>query len=136
MNTAKINYVAVGIFISVALVGMIVSMALLTGRTGSTDPYYSVYTNVTGVKFGTQVLYEGYPIGQVEDVVPIVQDGAMRFRVNYEVTEGWQIPDDSVARIGASGLLHDFTSRSIQCSMVISFHSYSNLFSFHYNCPL
>ena len=99
MNTAKINYVAVGIFISVALVGMIVSMALLTGRTGSTDPYYSVYTNVTGVKFGTQVLYEGYPIGQVEDVVPIVQDGAMRFRVNYEVTEGWQIPDDSVARM-------------------------------------
>ena len=109
MNTAKINYVAVGIFITVAFVGMIVSMALLTGRTGSTDPYHSVYTNVTGVKFGTQVLYEGYPIGQVEEVVPIVQDGAMRFRVDYEVQEGWQIPDDSVARIGASGLLSAIT---------------------------
>ena len=109
MNTAKINYVAVGVFITIAFVGMIISMALLTGRTGSTDPYHSVYTNVTGVKFGTQVLYEGYPIGQVEDVVPIVQDGAMRFRVDYEVVENWQIPDDSVARIGASGLLSAIT---------------------------
>ena len=109
MNTAKINYVAVGIFITVAFIGAIVSMALLTGRTGSTDPYHSVYTNVTGVKFGTQVLYEGYPIGQVETVTPVAENGAMRFRVDYEVTEGWQIPDDSVARIGASGLLSAIT---------------------------
>lgn len=109
MNTAKINYVAVGLFITAALVGTIVSMALLTGRTGSTDDYYAVYKNVTGVKFGTQVLYEGYPIGQVEDVTPVAEGGAMKFRVDYEVIEGWQIPDDSIARIGASGLLSAIT---------------------------
>lgn len=109
MNTAKINYVAVGAFVAVALVGFVVSMAMLSGRTGSTDPYHSVYKNVTGVKFGTQVLYEGYPIGQVEEVTPIAEGGAMRFRIDYEVTEGWQIPDDSIARIGASGLLSAIT---------------------------
>lgn len=109
MNTAKINYVAVGIFISAAVVGMIVSMALLTGRTGATDAYHAVYKNVTGVKFGTQVLYEGYPIGQVETVTPVPDGGSMMFRVDFEVTKGWQIPDDSMARIGASGLLSAIT---------------------------
>ena len=105
MNTPKMNYVAVGAFVVAALVGVIIAVATLTGRTGATDKYFSVYNNVTGVKFGTQVFYEGYPVGQVEEVIPVVEGGAMKFRVNFEVTEGWQIPSDSVARIGSSGLL-------------------------------
>ncbi|OEJ67156.1 MlaD family protein [Magnetovibrio blakemorei] len=105
MNTARINYVAVGAFVILTLVGVVVSIAMLTGRTGATDAYYSVYKNVTGVKFGTQVFYEGYPIGQVEKVTPIADGGAMSFRVDYEVSQGWQIPDNSIARIGAAGLL-------------------------------
>lgn len=109
MNTARINYVAVGAFVAAMLVCGMIAIALLTGRTGATDSYYSVYKNVTGVKFGTQVLYEGYPIGQVERVTPVAKDGAMLFQVDYVVKEGWQIPDDSVARIGASGLLSAIT---------------------------
>ena len=109
MNTARINYVAVGAFVAAALVGATVAIAMLTGRTGATDEYYSVYSNVTGVKFGTVVLYEGYPIGQVEDVLPVAKGGAMLFQVNYAVKEGWKIPDDSVARIGAAGLLSAIT---------------------------
>lgn len=105
MNTARINYVAVGAFVILAIVGIVVSIAMLTGRTGATDAYFSVYKNVTGVKFGTQVFYEGYPIGQVEKVTPIADGGAMSFRVDYEVSQGWQIPDNSIARIGAAGLL-------------------------------
>lgn len=109
MNTARINYVAVGAFVAAALVGATIAIAMLTGRTGATDDYHSVYGNVTGVKFGTVVLYEGYPIGQVEDVLPVAKGGAMLFQVNYSVKEGWKIPDDSVARIGASGLLSAIT---------------------------
>lgn len=109
MNTARINYVAAGAFVAVMLVVGVVAIALLTGRTGATDDYYSVYKNITGVKFGTQILYEGYPIGQVEKVTPIAKDGTMLFRVDYTVQEGWQIPSDSVARIGASGLLSAIT---------------------------
>jgi phospholipid/cholesterol/gamma-HCH transport system substrate-binding protein len=109
MNTARINYVAAGAFVAVMLICGAVAIALLTGRTGATDEYFSVYKNVTGVKFGTQILYEGYPIGQVEKVTPIAKDGAMLFRVDYTVQEGWQIPDDSIARIGASGLLSAIT---------------------------
>ncbi|MBL4748271.1 MAG: MCE family protein [Magnetovibrio sp.] len=109
MNTARINYVAAGAFVAVFLVGVIIAIALLTGRTGTTDNYFSIYKNVTGVKFGTLILYEGYPIGQVEDVIPVATGGTMLFRVNYTVNKGWKIPDDSIARIGASGLLSAIT---------------------------
>ena len=105
MNSGKLNYVVVGIFVLAAIVGTLVVLALLTGRTGATDGYYAVYRNVTGIKFGTQVLYEGYPIGQVEDVSPQPADDGMRFRVDFSVTEGWRIPRDSVAQIATSGLL-------------------------------
>ncbi len=105
MRSSNLNYFAVGLFVIAAIIGLIIAISLLTGRTGSTDSYYAYYNNVTGVKFGTQVVYEGYPIGQVTDVIPEPKDGRMRFRVDFDVTEGWVIPDDSVAQIAAPGLL-------------------------------
>ncbi len=109
MNTPKMNYAAVGGFVVIILIALMAVITTLTGQTGATDPYFTVYKNVTGVKFGTQVLYEGYPVGQVEEVKPEAVNGAMMFRVDFEVTEGWQIPNDSVARIGSSGLLSAIT---------------------------
>lgn len=105
MRTSKLSYFAVGLFVIAMIIGLIVAVALLTGRTGSTDSYHAYYTNVTGVKFGTQVVYEGYPIGQVIEVTPEPKDGRMRFRVDFDVTEGWIIPNDSVVEIAAPGLL-------------------------------
>ncbi len=105
MRTSKISYFAVGLFVLAMIVGIIVAVALLTGRTGATDSYHAYYSNVTGVKFGTQVVYEGYPIGQVTDVTPEEQDGRMRFRIDFDVAAGWRIPDDSVVQIAAPGLL-------------------------------
>jgi len=109
MNYGKLNYVIVGGFVIAMLAGLIVALAMLTGRTGATDAYHVVYRNVTGIKFGTQVVYEGYPIGQVEDVVPEPSEGGMRFRVDFSVKEGWRIPEDSIAEIAAPGLLAAFT---------------------------
>lgn len=105
MRTNKINYFIVGLFVLTMIVGLIAAVALLTGRTGATDGYHAYYSNVTGVKFGTQVVYEGYPIGQVTDVTPEEREGRMQFRVNFDITEGWKLPDDSVAEIAAPGLL-------------------------------
>jgi len=105
MKSNKINYLFVGTFVLAMLAGLIVSVALLTGRTGATDSYFAFYRNVTGIKFGTQVLYEGYPIGQVEEVTPTERDGRMWFRVDFDITKGWRIPDDSLAQIAAPGLL-------------------------------
>lgn len=109
MRSPKINYFVVGLFVIASLVGLIVSIAVLTGRTGAADSYYAIYKNVTGVKFGTQVMYEGYPIGQVEKVTPTPEKGGMRFRVDLAVAKGWRIPEDSVATIAAPGLLSAIT---------------------------
>jgi phospholipid/cholesterol/gamma-HCH transport system substrate-binding protein len=105
MRTSGVSYVMVGGFVLAAIVGLVVSVALLTGRTGATDTYYTVYDNVTGVQFGTRVMFEGFPIGQVESIDPIQEGGHVRFRVEMSVREGWRIPADSVAEITASGLL-------------------------------
>lgn len=105
MRSNKINYLLVGTFVLAMIAGLIVALSVLTGRTGATDAYHAYYSNVTGVKFGTQVVYEGYPIGQVETVTPEPSKGGMRFRVDFEVAEGWKIPKDSKVAIAAPGLL-------------------------------
>jgi len=105
MRSSKINYLAVGLFVCAMLAVLVVSIAFVTGRTGATTAYYTVYDNVTGVKYGTQVIYEGYPIGQVEKVTPTERDGRMEFRVDFSVTEGWRIPEDSQVEIAAPSLL-------------------------------
>ncbi len=105
MNGGKINYVVVGGFVLAMAAALVVSLAVLMGRTGATDDYYAIYRNVTGVKFGTQVLYEGYPIGQVEKVTPVPSEGGMGFRVDFGVAKDWRIPEDSVAVITAPRLL-------------------------------
>lgn len=105
MKSSRINYAIVGAFVLAAVVGIVIAFALLTGRTGATDEYFTVYERVGGVTFGTQVLYEGYPIGQVEEVEPMRTDDGTRFRVVLSVQEGWPIPEDSSADVAASGFL-------------------------------
>ena len=105
MRSSKINYLIVGLFVLAMIGALVTTVAMLTGRTGAVDNYYTYYANVTGIKFGTQVVYEGYPIGQVEQVTPEEKDGRMQFRVDFSVIEGWRIPKDSVGEIAAPGLL-------------------------------
>ena len=105
MRYSSINYVVVGAFVIAMIVALVGAVAVLTGRTGAVDRYYTVYSNVTGVKFGTQVIYEGYPIGQVETVTPEQKKGRMEFRVDFSIKEGWRIPEDSQIEIAAPSLL-------------------------------
>ncbi len=105
MYKQRLNYVIVGAFVTAMLAAGILSVALLAGRTGAVDSYFIVFDNVADVKFGTQVRYEGYPVGQVDDIAPVEHGGGMRFRVNVSVQHGWRIPDDSVARVGSSSFL-------------------------------
>ena len=105
MRSSKINYLIVGLFVLAMIGALVTTVATLTGRTGAVDNYYTYYSNVTGIKFGTQVVYEGYPIGQVEQITPEEKDGRMRFRIDFSVIEGWRIPKDSVGEIAAPGLL-------------------------------
>lgn len=105
MINQKWNLTLVGGFVLLCLASLVLTLAFLAGRTGSTETYYTLYSNVTGLKFGSKVLFEGYPVGQVEEIEPFEQQGQMRFRVRLSVIEGWKIPSDSIARSTASGVL-------------------------------
>ena len=109
MQDSRINYVVVGGFVTIMAAVFVVVVSMLAGPTGSTDEYYTVYGNVSGLKFGSIVLYEGYPIGQVESIRPIKRNGQTTFRVNFSVKESWGIPEDSVASATVSGLLSAMT---------------------------
>ncbi len=106
MRDSRTNYVLVGAFVLAMVVALVLSIAFISGRTGATDAYHAVYDNVAGLKYGTKVYFEGYAIGQVQDIQP-QRDGGGKviFDIELAVRHGWQIPEDSVARIAASGLL-------------------------------
>lgn len=105
MRDPRLNYAVVGSFVLVVLVGLVVAIALLAGRTGATDRYHAHFEHVSGIAFGTQVLYQGFPIGQVEEIVPTEEPGAPRFRVEMSLRRGWPIDRDAVVRITQAGFL-------------------------------
>lgn len=109
MQDSRINYVVVGGFVAIMAVVFVVVISMLAGRTGATDEYYTVYDNVSGLQFGSLVMYEGYHIGQVESIDAVQRNGQTAFRVNLVVEEDWQIPEDSVASATVSGLLSAMT---------------------------
>ena len=105
MKRDKINYLAVGTFVIVMIGAFFVLMYFVTGRTGPADHYVVRYKNVTGLKFGTGVFYEGYHVGQIEKIVPESVPSGIKYVLTVGIVRGWTIPEDSVARIVSSGLI-------------------------------
>jgi phospholipid/cholesterol/gamma-HCH transport system substrate-binding protein len=105
MKNVRMNYAMVGGFVLLMLVAMVVVVGLLTGRTGAADTYYTHFPNVTGVKYGSKVTYEGFVIGQVEEIDPLREVDRTRFQLKLSIKRGWPIPKDSLARITSAGLL-------------------------------
>ena len=109
MKKDKLNYLLVGTFVAVMLVAFLLLLFALTGRSGPTDRYTVFYDNVSGLKFGTSVYYEGYRVGQIEDLSPDPTDKGMRYKIILSVKSGWRIPSDSVASAASSGLISAIT---------------------------
>ena len=105
MKDDKRNYIIVGGFVVTVLVGFVLWLAILSGSTRSTDDYYIVYRNVANLTEGTEIFFEGYPMGSIENIAPVDIDGSTKFRVDVSVIEGWVIPEDSLATIDDSGLI-------------------------------
>jgi len=105
MQNKKLNYAALGLFVIAMIAAAVGATVVLSGRGGSHDTYAALFDNVADVKFGTQVRYEGFPVGQVEEIRPVPKGGSMAFQLELTVKEGWKIPVDSVARIGSSSIL-------------------------------
>ena len=108
MRRDTVNYTLVGLVVVAALVLLLVGLALITGRGVASDDYVVRYRNVTGLRYGAPVFYEGYRIGQVGGITP-ERGGAegTRYRVVLAIRRDWPIPTDSPARLQSSGLLAD-----------------------------
>ncbi len=105
MRDPRRNYVLVGAFVLAMGAALLAWIAVLSGRTGASDPYYVVYDNVMGLSPGLQILYQGYPVGLIEDIQLLEGAGRPRYRVDVSVRRGVRIPADSRAVIAAPGLL-------------------------------
>ncbi|MGE5167194.1 MAG: MlaD family protein [Deltaproteobacteria bacterium] len=107
MKRDSINYVLVGAAVLAAGVLLLVALAMITGRGGATTAYFTHYRNVTGLRYGAPVFYQGYRIGQVGAIVPERDSQGTRYKVELDVRRDWPIPKDSIARLTATGLLAD-----------------------------
>lgn len=104
MKSPSSHYVVVGGFVLAMLVAFLTAVAVLMGNIGGKDYYTTIFDNVMGIRLGTAVTYNGYPIGQVEKITPSTRK-ENAFDILLSVEEDWPIPEDSVARIASAGIL-------------------------------
>ena len=107
MKRDTINYFAVGGFVLAGLIALGAALLAVSGVKGPEDDYFVRYHNVSGIRFGTPVYYQGYRVGQVSEIEPEHDAAGTRYRVVLSVRSGWPIPKDSVASAVATGLLAD-----------------------------
>jgi phospholipid/cholesterol/gamma-HCH transport system substrate-binding protein len=109
----NVNYLMVGIVVAVGFVLLLVALVMITGRGGASTAYYTHYRNVTGLRYGAPVFYEGYRIGQVAAITPerdaksATGERQTRYKVELAVRRDWPIPKDSLAHMQSTGLLAD-----------------------------
>jgi phospholipid/cholesterol/gamma-HCH transport system substrate-binding protein len=99
MRDERRNALLAGGFVLAMLAALLVWIALLSGRTGATDPYFVIYERVHGLKVGTEIFFDGYPVGLIDEIAPLDRPGRRRFRVDLRIRRGWPVPEDSRARI-------------------------------------
>lgn len=105
MRQEHINYFWVGIFVIAMILLLIATLYRVTGRHAETDTYYVKYTDISEVQEGSKVTYGGYQIGNVDEIIPQQEAGRTIYRLRLDIKAGWQIPQDSTARIVIPRLL-------------------------------
>jgi phospholipid/cholesterol/gamma-HCH transport system substrate-binding protein len=102
----KANYVAVGAFVLICVIGLVVTILWLAGAQYSEEyDYYQTYFTgaVTGLGKGTQARYNGIDVGRVTDL-QFDPANPQRVIVTLQVQPGLNIREDSVASIDSEGL--------------------------------
>lgn len=107
MKRDTINYTLVGAVVVGALALLLIGLALITGRGVASSDYIVRYRNVTGLRYGAPVFYQGYRVGAVGAVTPERDASGTRYKVTLAIRRDWPIPLDSPARLQSSGLLAD-----------------------------
>jgi len=105
MRDTRNNYLIVGVFVLAMLTTLLLWLAVLSGTTEATTAYYMEFENVIGLSPGGQILFEGYPVGEIEDIVFTRRPEASVYRLNVSIRKGWDIPEDSLAIMTQASLL-------------------------------
>jgi len=108
MRDDRRSYIAVGAFVVAMVAALVVWLAALSGSGFAAHSYFVVYANVLGLAEGTQVLYEGFPVGQI---------------VGIEPTAGLD-PDSSDAFVSLLRSLH----RDLELTVIMVTHDLDTLF--------
>lgn len=102
----KANYVAVGAFVLIGVLGLVVALLWLAGAQYREEfAYYRTYFSgpVTGLGKGTVVRYNGIDVGRVS-TLDFDPDDPKRVIVTMQVSPSLPIHNDSIASIGSEGL--------------------------------
>ena len=102
----KANYVAVGAFVLVCVLGLVVAILWLAGAQYSQEfAYYQAYFSgsVTGLGNGTAVRYNGIQVGRVTDLKFDRNDPKVVI-ATFQVQPGLSLRQDSSAAIASEGL--------------------------------
>jgi phospholipid/cholesterol/gamma-HCH transport system substrate-binding protein len=102
----KANYVAVGGFVLVCVIGLVVSLLWLAGiqYTQEYDYYQTIFKgSVSGLGKGTVTRYNGIEVGRVEDLTFDPND-PQSVIVTLQVQPGLNIRENSTASIASQGL--------------------------------
>lgn len=105
MKRDNINYFAVGLFVLLMLGLLVYTLQRISGDNQKSDVYYAYFRNVSGIKKGSPVAYQGYELGHVGTIEPTQRQGKTYYRLALKLKTEWKVPSDSVAVISASGLL-------------------------------
>ena len=104
MNKKTSDFTA-GLFVLCGIFLIATMFVIVRGQFDKQDEYHTYFNNVSGLKKGAVVVYEGYRIGSVDDITPQHVSSGMRFKIKMGIEAGWAIPSGSRAQVASLSLL-------------------------------
>ena len=105
MKRDNVNYLLVGGFVLLMAGVMFYALYRITGHSAKGDIYFTHFSNVSGIKEGTVVTYEGFEVGNVSQVEPVARENRTAYRITLNLRQPVRLPVDSRALIATPGLL-------------------------------
>jgi virulence factor Mce-like protein len=94
-----------GLFVLLGIGALVGWLYLQVVKPGQRSTYFIFMEEVSGIRPGTEVRVNGFPVGQVSGIDPDLDIEGIEFRVTIVVDKIWPIPVDSTITITRDGIL-------------------------------
>lgn len=105
MKRDNVNYLLVGSFVLLMGIILLYGLYRITGHSAKGELFETYFPNVAGVKHGTIVTFEGFEVGNVSLIEPVVRENRTTYRVMLNIRKAVNLPKDSWTLIATPGLL-------------------------------